>query len=66
MEYRLLGQTGMKVSRLCFGALTIGPLQAKLPLGEGVAVIRAALAAGVNFIDTAQLYGTYPYIAAGD
>jgi len=63
MDYRLLGQTGMNVSRLCFGALTIGPLQAKRPLGEGVAVIRAALAAGVNFIDTAQLYGTYPFIA---
>jgi aryl-alcohol dehydrogenase-like predicted oxidoreductase len=64
MDYRLLGQTGMKVSRLCFGGLTIGPLQARLPLGEGVTVIQTALASGVNFIDTAQLYGTYPYIAA--
>ena len=62
MEYRFLGRTGLKVSRLCFGALTIGPLQAKLPLPAGAAVIRAALAAGVNFIDTADLYGTYPYI----
>ena len=50
------------VSRLCFGALTIGPLQAKLPLCEGAEVIQEALDAGVNFIDTAELYQTYPYI----
>jgi len=62
MEYRFLGNTGLKVSRLCFGALTIGPLQANLPLQEGVTVIQAALDAGVNFIDTAELYQTYPYI----
>lgn len=62
MEYRVLGRSGLKVSRLCFGALTIGPLQAKLPLREGAAVIRSALDAGVNFIDTGQLYETYPYI----
>lgn len=62
MQYRVLGRTGIKVSRLCFGALTIGPLQANLPLAEGAAVIRRALESGVNFIDTAELYGTYPYI----
>jgi aryl-alcohol dehydrogenase-like predicted oxidoreductase/ferredoxin len=64
MEYRILGNTGLKVSRLCFGALTVGPLQANLPLQDGAAVIRVALDAGVNFIDTAELYGTYPYIKA--
>lgn len=64
MEYRNLGNTGLKVSRLCFGALTVGPLQANLPLRSGAAVIRAALDAGVNFIDTAELYNTYPYIRA--
>lgn len=62
MQYRLLGRTGLEVSRLCFGALTIGPLQAGLPLAEGAGVIRKALEAGVNFIDTAELYRTYPYI----
>ncbi|HWR44908.1 aldo/keto reductase [Sporomusa sp.] len=62
MEYRVLGQTGLTVSRLCFGGLTIGPLQSNRPLAEGVAVIRAAFDSGVNFIDTAELYGTYPYI----
>ncbi len=62
MEYRILGRSGLRVSRLCFGALTIGPLQAKLPLQIGAEIIRAALNAGVNFIDTAELYRTYPYI----
>ncbi|MCX7781486.1 MAG: aldo/keto reductase [Negativicutes bacterium] len=62
MNYSILGYTGMRVSRLCFGALTIGPLQANLPLQDGVRVIAAAFEAGVNFIDTAELYKTYPYL----
>lgn len=62
MEYNVLGKTGIKVSKLCFGALTIGPLQAKLSLDEGSRVISEAIDRGVNFIDTAQLYKTYPYI----
>ncbi len=62
MLYRLLGETKMEVSRLCFGALTIGSLQANLPLAEGAGVIRSALESGVNFIDTAELYDTYKYI----
>lgn len=62
MQYRVLGRTGMKVSRLCFGALTIGPLQAGLPVANGARIIRRALEAGVNFIDTAELYRTYSYI----
>lgn len=62
LDYRILGQTGIKVSRLCFGALTVGPLQAALSLEDGAGVIRRALEAGVNFIDTAEYYRTYPYI----
>jgi len=62
MEYRLLGNTKLNVSRICFGGLTVGPLQAKMPLQEGANVIRKAFAAGVNFIDTAELYQTYDYI----
>lgn len=52
----------MQVSRLCFGALTISPLQANLPLAEGAHIIRTALEAGVNFIDTAELYNNYHYL----
>lgn len=57
-----LGNTGIAVSRMCFGALTVGPLQAKLPLEQGAAVLAHAMRRGVNFFDTAQLYETYPYI----
>ena len=62
MEYRCLGKTGIHVSRLCFGSLTIGPLQANLSVSEGARLIELALDQGVNFIDTAALYGTYPHI----
>lgn len=62
MDYRMLGNTELKVSRLCFGSLTISPLQAKLGLEEGASVIKAAFDMGVNFIDTAELYNTYDYI----
>lgn len=65
MQYYELGHTGIRVSQLCFGALTVGPLQAKLPLHEGAAVIRAALDAGVTFIDTAELYNTYDHVKVG-
>lgn len=57
-----LGSTNLMVSRLCFGSLTVGPLQANLPLQEGAKVIAAAFDLGINFIDTAKLYKTYPYI----
>ncbi len=65
MEYRVLGRTGIRVSRLCFGSLTIGPLQANLPVREGANIIRCALDAGVNFIDTAELYHNYRHIREG-
>lgn len=62
MIYTQLGQIPFKVSRICFGALTIGPLQANLSLSEGADVIRTAFDYGINFIDTAEMYLTYPYI----
>ncbi|NLB73815.1 MAG: aldo/keto reductase [Firmicutes bacterium] len=64
VEMRLLGRTNIAVSRLCFGTLTIGPLQANLPVHEGASLIRAAIDRGINFFDTAEIYGTYPYIRA--
>lgn len=62
MEYRKLGSTNLTVSRLCFGALTIGPLQANLPLDEGANLICEANELGVNFVDTAEYYQNYSYI----
>lgn len=62
MDYHLLGDTGLRVSALCFGSLPMGPLQAGLSTEEGGALILEALEKGVNFIDTAEIYGTYPQI----
>lgn len=62
MKTAQLGSTGINVSRLCFGTLTMGPLQSNLSLSEGVSLMEQAFLFGVNFIDTAELYGTYPYV----
>lgn len=62
MQYTKLGKSGITVSRMCFGALVIGPLQANMPVSDGAGIIRKALDSGVNFIDTAELYGTYAHI----
>lgn len=62
MERFILGRTDIEVTRLCFGALPIGPLQKNLSIPEGSKVIEYALNSGINFIDTAQGYKTYPYI----
>ncbi|OPJ57285.1 aldo/keto reductase [Alkalithermobacter paradoxus] len=62
MKYNVLGKTGFKVSNICFGALTIGPLQRNMSKEDGGSIIIEAIDKGINFIDTAQLYGTYPHI----
>jgi uncharacterized protein len=62
MDYRYLGNSGLLVSRLCFGSLTMGPLQAKLPTLEGAALLQEAFDRGINFVDTAELYNNYDYI----
>ena len=59
MQYTTLGKTDIEVSRLCLGALTMGPLQAGLSPNEGGEIIAAAVGLGINFVDTAQLYRTY-------
>lgn len=63
LKYRILGNTGLRVSRLCFGSLTIGPLQADLSPAEGARILSRAFDRGVNFVDTAELYGNYPHLA---
>ena len=62
MEYRNLGNSGLLVSRLCFGSLTMGPMQAKLPIMEGAMLLQEAFERGINFVDTAELYDNYEYI----
>ena len=63
MKKITLGRTGITVSELVFGALPMGPLQKNLAPEEGAEIILRALAGGVNFIDTAELYRTYEPIA---
>jgi len=62
MERRTLGRTGIAVPRLCFGTLTMGPLQTGLPPEEGGALLAYAMDRGIDFVDTAELYGTYAHI----
>jgi len=55
MEYRTLGSTGVKVSAYCLGAMMFGPW-GNDDHEESVRMIHAALDAGINFIDTADVY----------
>src|SRR3954470_12789731 len=59
MEYTRLGSTGLKVSRLCLGAMTYGtPEWRPWVLDEAASrpFIARALALGINFFDTADMY----------
>ncbi|MHB1151223.1 MAG: aldo/keto reductase [Eubacteriales bacterium] len=62
MERSTLGRSGIFVSRICFGSLTVGPLQAALSADAGSDVIAYALSRDINFIDTAQYYKNYETI----
>ncbi len=57
MDYRKLGRSELNVSSLCLGSMTWGSQNTET---EGHAQIDMAVAAGVNFIDTAELYPTTP------
>lgn len=57
-----LGSTDLEVTPVGFGVLTVGNTQLNLPVEEGAELIRYALEKGINFLDTAQYYETYPYI----
>jgi aryl-alcohol dehydrogenase-like predicted oxidoreductase len=57
MHYRSLGRTGWKVSDVSFGAWAIGGSWGSVDDAESLAALRAAVECGVNFIDTADVYG---------
>ena len=64
MKYRNLGASGLKVSTLCLGAMTFGEADEKSFMHKvgsdeatAHAVLDRAIAAGINFIDTADVYG---------
>ncbi|MDR3072803.1 MAG: aldo/keto reductase [Clostridiales Family XIII bacterium] len=64
MENRVLGKSGIVVSRFGMGVLPIGKSHMNLDLDAGQAIIRYALERGITFFDTAEYYETYPYIRA--
>ncbi|MGH3624796.1 MAG: aldo/keto reductase, partial [Sciscionella sp.] len=55
MEYRVLGRTGVRVSPLCLGAMMFGAW-GNTDHDDSVRIIHRALDAGINFIDTADVY----------
>src|SRR5215467_14292628 len=57
MHYRSLGRTGWKVSEISFGAWAIGGAWGTVDDQESLAALHAALDGGVNFFDTADVYG---------
>jgi aryl-alcohol dehydrogenase-like predicted oxidoreductase len=54
MEYVHLGRTGLSVSRICLGTMNFGPVTSK---EDSFAIMDAAHAQGVNFFDSANVYG---------
>src|SRR6185312_12869722 len=54
MEYTHLGRTGLKVSRLALGTMNFGELTNE---ATSFAIMEEALEAGINFFDTADVYG---------
>ncbi len=57
MKYRPLGRTGWNVSEISFGAWAIGGAWGDVTDDESLRALHAAVDAGVNFIDTADVYG---------
>src|SRR5580692_4396431 len=54
MQYAQLGRTGLKVSRLCLGTMNFGPETSE---ADAHAIMDRALEIGLNFFDTANVYG---------
>jgi aryl-alcohol dehydrogenase-like predicted oxidoreductase len=57
MEYRQLGRTDMRVSAISFGAWAIGGTWGPVQDADSMSALHAAIDAGVNFVDTADVYG---------
>lgn len=63
MEYRELGRTGWKVSAISFGAWAIGSAWGPVDERDSLAALHRAADLGVNFFDTADVYGSEPLLA---
>src|SRR4051794_25612969 len=56
MDHRLLGRTGVSVSKMCLGAMMFGSW-GNPDHDDSIRIIHAALDAGINFVDSADVYG---------
>lgn len=59
MKYRGIGKTGMKVSKLSFGASSLGGVFHSLKEEDGIIAVHTAVDNGINFIDVSPYYGHY-------
>ncbi|OCT12596.1 aldo/keto reductase [Paenibacillus pectinilyticus] len=57
MKYRTLGQTGLEVSALSFGASSLGSVFQKTDDAESVKTVHAAIEMGINYMDVSPYYG---------
>lgn len=62
MEYRAFGRTGWNVSAISLGTWAMGSLWGKVDEHESMATLNKALDMGVNFFDTADVYGSEPLL----
>jgi L-galactose dehydrogenase len=57
MEYRQLGRTGLKVSKIGFGTSALGNAFGDIDPGEGMRAVHQAVDSGINFFDSSPYYG---------
>src|SRR5512136_680803 len=62
MEYRELGRTGWKISTISLGTWAMGSLWGAVDNRESLAALNRAVDLGVNFFDTADVYGSEPLL----
>ena len=63
MQYTHLGRTGLEVSRLCLGTMNFG---SETNEADSFSIMDRALEHGINFFDTANVYGRSPHFHRGE
>lgn len=59
MKYNKLGNTGLEISNLCFGASSLGSVFHETKEAESIKAVETAIEGGINFIDVSPYYGHY-------
>jgi predicted aldo/keto reductase-like oxidoreductase len=65
MKFKTIQFLDKTVPELIFGSLTMAPLQRNISPEDGGKIIASALKKGIRWIDTAQMYGSYPHVKNG-